>query len=76
MQSIEMTPDQRRALKALRELPLLDSNGNDPDYEDEDINLGDILDGSAPLDISHGGGEFNELRKALRANLSGKTYVM
>jgi hypothetical protein len=53
-----MIPDERRALEALRELPVDDS---DEDYED--INLRNILDGSQPLDISHAGGEFQALAR-------------
>ena len=49
---------------------------DDPDYMDEDtIDIDDVLNGTIPLDISHEGGEFRELAKAMRANLS-VTYVM
>jgi hypothetical protein len=73
LQSTEMSVEEQRALEALQELPIVDDN--DVDYYDpEDINMKDILDGSATLNISHGGGEFNELANALRANLS-KGYV-
>jgi hypothetical protein len=63
----EMTPDQRRALEALRDLPLA---GND----DDEIDLGrvtieDILDGSEPLNISHAGGELAALAKELKEGL-------
>jgi hypothetical protein len=72
---IEMTPEQRRALEALGELPNSDDSD---DYVDEDtgISISSILDGTVPLDISHGGGEFSELTKAMRANLESKRYVM
>ena len=63
----EMTPDQRRALDALWDLPLA---GND----DDEIDLGhvtieDILDGSEPLNISHAGGELAALAKELKEGL-------
>lgn len=71
----EMTPEQRHALEALGELPGADDND---DYVDEDISisLNSILDGTVPLDISHGGGEFTELAKAMRANLDSERCVM
>jgi hypothetical protein len=69
-----MTVEERRALEALQHLPEADED--DLDYEIQDITLSDILDGSVPLDISHGGGEFAELTKALRASLSKDKYVI
>jgi hypothetical protein len=63
----EMTPDQRRALEALRELPIV---GDDDDEMDlGHVTLEDILDGSEPLDISHAGGEFAALTKELKEGL-------
>jgi hypothetical protein len=73
LQSTEMSVEEQRALEALQELPIVDENDIDY-YEPEEISMNDILDGSASLNISHGGGEFNELANALRANLS-KRYV-
>lgn len=61
-----MTPVQRRALEALRELPLAD---DDPNYSLENVNIEDILDGSEALDISHAGGEFAELAKELNDDI-------
>jgi hypothetical protein len=63
----EMTPDQRRALEALRDLPMA---GDD----DDEIDLGrvtieDILDGSEPLNISHAGGELAALAEELKEGL-------
>jgi hypothetical protein len=55
-------------------LPVAD-NGKNPYHVYEDINIDDVLDGTIPLDISHGGGKFTELAKALCANLSGR-YTM
>ena len=64
---VEMTPDQRRALEALRELPIV---GDDDDEIDLGrVTLEDILDGSEPLDISHAGGEFVALTKELKEGL-------
>ena len=63
----EMTPDQRHALEALQELPIV---GDDDDKMDlGHITLEDILDGSEPLDISHAGGEFAALTKELKEGL-------
>lgn len=66
-----MTPEQRCALEALRELPDAD---DDSEYVDDGIgiSINAILDGTAPLDISHGGGEFRELSRAMRANLESQ----
>jgi hypothetical protein len=62
-----MTPDQRRALEALRELPVV---GDDDDEVDLGrITLEDILDGSEPLNISHAGGEFAALTEELKEGL-------
>jgi hypothetical protein len=62
-----MTPDERRALEALRELPLV---GNDDQHVDlGHVTLEDILDGSEPLNISHAGGEFSALTKELNNDL-------
>lgn len=63
----EMTPDQRHALEALRDLPIA---GDD----DDEIDLGrvtieDILDGSEPLNISHAGGELAALAEELKEGL-------
>jgi len=70
-----MTPEERRALEALQDLP--DENEHDMDDDFEEMNLDSVLDGSAALDISHGGGEFAELKKALKANLTKQPeYVM
>ena len=69
-----MTPDERHALEALRELPIA------YDDDDDEIDLGrvtieDILDGSEPLNISHAGGEFAALTKELKEGLR-HLYVM
>lgn len=60
----EMNADERRALDALRELPVADES--DPDIILDDINVESILDGSEVLEISHAGGEFEALTDELR----------
>jgi hypothetical protein len=62
-----MTPDERRHLEALRELPVADEE--DSNMVLEDINLQDILDGDKHLDISHAGGEFAALAAELNRDL-------
>jgi len=64
----EMTPDERHALEALRELPLDDNDGQHMDLGTI-VTVEDILDGSEPLDISHAGGEFSALTKELSQDL-------
>ena len=59
-----MTPDERRRLEALRELPMAD-----PDEAFEDVNMQDILNGDQPLNISHAGGEFAALAETLGRDL-------
>ena len=62
-----MTPDERHALEALRELPIV---GDDDDETDLGcVTLEDILDGSEPLNISHAGREFAALNKELQEGL-------
>lgn len=62
-----MTPDQRRAIEALRELPSVD--GNELDSELQDISLSDVLDGSIPLEMSHEGGEFAALTHVIQCGM-------
>jgi hypothetical protein len=62
-----MTPDELRALEALRELPLVGDDDNEIDMGH--VNLEDVLDGSEPLDISHAGGEFAVLTRDLKQGL-------
>ncbi|KAH7904896.1 hypothetical protein BJ138DRAFT_1138426 [Hygrophoropsis aurantiaca] len=54
--------------QALAEL-CVDHDTNEVDTTSEsfthEYNIGDVLDGSEPLEISHGGGEFNELTRQL-----------
>ena len=64
-----MTPDERRHLEALRELD------EDSNMVLEDINMQDILNGDAHLDISHAGGEFAALAAELNKDL-WKTWVI
>ena len=62
-----MTPDERHALEALRELPLV---GDDDQHMDLGrVTLEDILDGSEPLNINHAGGKFSALTKELSNDL-------
>ncbi|KIK21581.1 hypothetical protein PISMIDRAFT_12206 [Pisolithus microcarpus 441] len=62
----EMTVTERRALEVLRD-PASNYVDNEPvgdDYENE--GYGEmILDGTEPLDVSHAGGEFQELTRGL-----------
>ncbi|KII93196.1 hypothetical protein PLICRDRAFT_383096 [Plicaturopsis crispa FD-325 SS-3] len=68
----EMTVDERRALEALRELPI--ANDDNRDHTFEDVNIEDILDGSEPLNISHAGGEFIALTEELNSELWKNQY--
>ncbi|KII92209.1 hypothetical protein PLICRDRAFT_102616 [Plicaturopsis crispa FD-325 SS-3] len=61
-----MTADERRALEALRDIPIANDDGS---HTFEDVNIEDILDGSEPLNISHAGGEFEALTQELNSEL-------
>jgi len=58
-----MTPAEKNAFQEMRELPVED------DSEDW-IMLPDILDGTAPLDMSHEGGEFEGLTEEYQKRYS------
>jgi hypothetical protein len=62
-----MTPEERRRLEALQELPGLEEEDFSSVFED--VNMHDILNGDEPLNISHAGGEFEELVRELNKDL-------
>lgn len=64
-----MTPEDRRKYEQLRAIPEA-GDENEDNFEYTDITINEILDGSAPLEISHAGGEYEELRDALVYTLS------
>jgi hypothetical protein len=41
------------------------------DNEDQGLNYNDFVEGKAPLDISHGGGELEDLQNELNEELNG-----
>jgi hypothetical protein len=51
--SVVMGEDERRTLDAIWDLP--------EDYDDDVIDVDDVLDGIAPIDISHVSGEFQAI---------------
>jgi hypothetical protein len=59
--SVEMTTEEKRALEKLRELPVV----HDDEGDLENFDFGDVLAGSAPLEISHAGGEFMAIARAI-----------
>jgi len=61
-----MTPEERRRLEALQELPGLEEEDSSVF---EDVNMHDILNGDEPLNISHASGEFEALVKELNKDL-------
>jgi len=63
--SLEMTVTERRALEVLRD-PALNSVSEAVDDGYESDNYGAmVLDGTEPLEVSHAGGEFQELTSRL-----------
>lgn len=63
----EMTAEQRRALLELHEVH---EHADDSDHDYSPLTLNDVLDGQLDLDISHAGGEYEELKAALLRNLA------
>lgn len=59
---IAMTPNERKALEALRDPPTFSSNIAE---DSEDFNIDDIWDGTDTLPISHTGGEFADLARGV-----------
>lgn len=57
-----MTPNERKALEALRDPPTFSSNIAE---DSEDFNIDDIWDGTDTLPISHTGGEFADLARGV-----------
>ena len=61
---------KRRAIEALQDIP---DDASQPDG----LDIGDILDGSTPLDLSHAGGEFNQiLEDGLRSERRCVSFVL
>lgn len=67
---VGLSKEQRQTLNRLRDLP--------EDAEEDMMTLQDILDGSVPLDLSHGGGEMENMEQELNEELNGKRqrYVL
>lgn len=57
-----MSADERRALEALKDVQHTEDAWQD---ENKEMGFGDVLDGTEPLPISHGGGEFADLARDL-----------
>jgi hypothetical protein len=58
MNNAAMNDEQRASYDAVRDIPE-DDDGYVTDHEPMDIN--DVLDGTAQLDLSHAGGEFQHI---------------
>lgn len=64
-----MPPDAQKELDRLRDLP----DDETVEWEDDDnIALEDVLDGTVPITISHGGGEIADMERELSEELHGK----
>ncbi|EGO04891.1 hypothetical protein SERLA73DRAFT_149229 [Serpula lacrymans var. lacrymans S7.3] len=66
-----MTASKRRALEALKHLPTVENLEMDQmDYwEDKNIDIKKILDGSEALNMSHAGGEFELLAQQMKSDI-------
>jgi hypothetical protein len=49
-----------------------DEEGDEWQDDDGDFTYGDVIDGAVPIDISHGGGEMQDMAQALSDDLHGK----
>lgn len=65
-----MTAFERENLAKLIDAHPRAGDDNTMDYEYEPVTLEDIDRGNIPLDISHAGGEYAEIRKAYEHHLS------
>lgn len=72
---IEMSLEEKQNLQALRENIPMECDDDDH-FQSEGITLQDVLDGTIPLGMSHAGGEYEELRKALQSELSKKCVLL
>lgn len=72
--TLEMSLEEKQNLQALRENIPMECDDDDH-FQSEDITLQDVLDGTIPLGMSHAGGEYEELRKALQSELSKKCVL-
>jgi hypothetical protein len=64
-----MTDEEKRALEALREVRVHKESAGEEPYDYGHGDLEGVLTGEQPFDISHAGGEFNELRRQLLGDL-------
>ena len=60
MKFIAMDVDERAAFEAARDIPE-DDNHDDGYVTDNEININDVLDGTTRIDLSHAGGEFQDI---------------
>lgn len=65
-----MSKEKRLLFERIRDVPE-DVMGQSDD-EDQPLNYNDFVEGRAPLDISHGGGELDDLQNELNEALNGK----
>ncbi|KAG1836694.1 hypothetical protein DFJ58DRAFT_846843 [Suillus subalutaceus] len=59
-----MSPEERRRLEALAQQQA-GSNTFDMDYDNDNTDFGNILDGTHTIEISHAGGEFEDLAREI-----------
>ncbi len=59
MWSAAMNEEECVAYNAAQDIPEAEDDGYTTDYEPMDI--GDVLDGTVQLDVSHAGGEFQQI---------------
>ncbi|KAJ7331092.1 hypothetical protein DFH08DRAFT_815174 [Mycena albidolilacea] len=60
----------RKTMNNIHDIP--DEEGDEWQDDDGDFTYGDVIDGAVPIDISHGGGEMQDMAQALSDDLHGK----
>lgn len=58
MKGLAMDEDERAAFDAARDIP---ENHDDDFVTDDEIDINDVLDGRTQIDLSHAGGEFQDI---------------
>lgn len=71
----EMTKEEHENLEKLIDLYPQANEDDSMDFEYEAVTLDDIDNGAIPLEISHAGGEYEEIKQAFIQHVTGKRYV-
>lgn len=59
-----MSPEERRRLEVL-----VQQEAGNSGFDDDSVDFDNVLDGTHPIDISHAGGEFEDLAREIYGDL-------